>query len=152
MGFEKFKRPVLASRGVQISSTGRGVTLPFESLTASDVAQTVKVNGVTQITYNTSGVKAEFLLPNPPRAGIMKKILVIKGTSSEELRIHTLSTAQVFAGTTFNTVTIAPTTVNPAGSFGLDLTSVSTSAWAVMAIGSTVHWDFSASTGSTEIA
>ena len=149
IGLEKFKRPVLASRGVQVGSSGRGVTLPFESLTASTATQTLKANGVSLITYNSSGVAAEFLLPNPPRAGILKKVLVVKGTSSEELRLHTLTTAQTFSGTTFNTVTIAATTVNPGGSFGLDLISVSTSAWAVTAGGSTVHWDFSASTGST---
>lgn len=149
MGFHKIKRPVLASRGIQVGTSGRGLTLPFETLTASTATQTVKVNGVTLINYPTSGVAAEFLLPNPPRAGIYKKILVNKGSSSEELRIHTLTTAQVFAGTTFNSVTIAASTVNPAGSFGLDLISVSTSQWAVTAGGSTVHWDFAASTGST---
>ena len=125
--------------------------MPLETLTASDVTQTMKVNGVSRLVYNTSGVKAEFRLPAPPRAGILKKILVVKGTSSEELRIHTASTAAVFDGTTFNTVTIAATTVNPSGSFALELVSVSSAAWAVSALSSTVDWDFSASTGSTDL-
>jgi hypothetical protein len=151
MGFEKFKRPLLASRGVTVSSSGRGLTVPLETLTASDVTQTLKVNGVSRLIYNTSGVKAEFRLPAPPRAGVLKKILVVKGTSSEELRIHTASTAAVFDGTTFNTIAIAGSTVNPAGSFALELVSVSSAAWAVTALGSTGHWDFSASTGSTDL-
>ena len=151
MGLEKFKRPILASRGIQVNSTGRGVIVSLETLTASDVTQTMKVNGVSRLVYNTSGVKAEFRLPAPGRTGILKKILVVKGTSSEELRIHTASTAAVFDGTTFNTIAIAPSTVNPAGSFALELVSVSSAAWAVTALGSTVHWDFSASTGSTDL-
>lgn len=151
MGFEKIRRPLLASRGVNVKSTGYGVTIPLETLTASDAIQTMKVNGVSRLVYNTSGVKAEFRLPAPPRAGVLKKILVVKGTSSEELRIHTASTAAVFDGTTFNTIAIAASTVNPAGSFALELVSVSSAAWAVTALGSTLHWDFSASTGSTDL-
>jgi hypothetical protein len=151
MGFEKKNRPLLASRGVKINSSGRGLEVSLETLTASDVTQTMKVNGVSRLVYNTSGVKAEFRLPAPGRTGVLKKILVVKGTSSEELRIHTATTAAVFDGTTFNTVALGASTVNPSGSYALDLVSVSSAAWAVTAIGSTGHWDFSASTGSTDL-
>lgn len=152
MGFEKFKRPLLASRGAKVGSSGFGVTEAVQSLSASNTAQTLSLYGPSILTYNTSGVKADFILPNPARAGVSKDIVVVKGCSSEELNINTASTAVVFAGTTFNTVTIASSTVNPFGSFALRCVSVSTSQWAVSAVGSTLAWDFAATTGSTATA
>ena len=151
MGYQKSKRPILAPKGVKLAGSGGRLTVPTESLTGTTVAQTVAANGVSFLTYGTSGKTNDFLLPAPPAAGVIKEIFVLKGTSSEELNINAATTANVVWGTTYNTITIAATTVAPAGTAYLRLVGVSTAQWAVT-VGSTIDWDFSASTGSTDTA
>ncbi len=149
MGVWKSKRPILLPKGARFTGTGGDLRMSVETKTGSSVPQTLSAVGVSIITYGTSGKGNAFILPVPPAAGSMKKIIVNKNTSSEELDINTNATANVFYGTTFNTVTIAASTVNTMGSVALDLVGCSTSQWAVTAGGSTIIWDFSASTGSS---
>ena len=152
MGYNKSKRPILAPKGVKLAGSAGRLTVPTEALTGTTVAQTVAPNGVSFLTYGTSGKTNDFLLPTPVAAGVIKEIFVLKATSSEELNINAVaSTANVIWGTTHNTITIAATTVSPAGSAYLRLVSVSTAQWAIT-VGSTIDWDFSASTGSTDTA
>ena len=155
MGYAKFKRPIL-SRGLRIASQTTGANSgalvhPTEALTGSSAAQTLKPHGASFLTYGTSGKANDFILPDPKRAGEVKYVFVNKATSSEELSIHLASTLRLFYGSTFNGVTIAATTVSPAGTAALTLVGVSTAQWAVNA-GSTIDWDFAASTGSTSQA
>lgn len=156
MGYEKFTRPILA-RGakfkggtVQLSGTNAELRLPVETKTGTSVAQLLLDHGVSILTYGTSGKTNDFILPPPPAAGTYKKILLNKNTSSEELNITQLSSAGVFFGTTFDTITVAASTVNTMGSIALELVGTSTTSWAVTTVGSTIIWDFSASTGSTD--
>ena len=151
MGVEKFKRKVLTPgiKGTSGSTFSGAVKLPVETITSSSVAQQMSANGLTFITYGSSGKTSDILIPNPT-VGALKEVYVVKQSSSEELNFNTASTAQVFYGTTFNTITIAASTVFPSGTPGLIFRGVSTSQWAVTALGSTNLWDFSASTGSTD--
>lgn len=154
MGQEYFKRPL-----VSLNSTSRfagnveldaDLILPTSSYTAVAAALTCMDHGVTFVTEGTSGSAKDIILPKPPAAGAVKYIFISKNTSSEELQIHTNTTAdaQNFFGTTFNTITVAASTVNPAGTPFIMLVGASTNQWAVT-VGSTINFDFSASTGST---
>lgn len=171
MGFEKIRRPLLTS-GVQVPASGGSApdpsglvgdlrvggtfVLPTESVTLVAADQTLSADGVSFVTMATSGAGMEAIIPNPPMAGAVKYIFVINNTTSVDTRLHTASTANVFWGTTFNTITAAAASTGspggtPAGSPALVLVGVSTSQWALMT-GSTFNWDLSASTGSTGIA
>lgn len=171
MGFEKIRRPLLTS-GVQVPASGGSApdpnglvgdlraggtfVLPTESVTLVAADQTLSADGVSFVTMATSGAGREAIIPNPPFAGAVKYIFVINNTTSSDTRLHTASTANVFWGTTFNTVAISTgSTGSPGGTPGgtpsLCLVGASTTQWAIMP-GTTFNWDFSASTGSTGIA
>ena len=127
-----------------------------ESITTTTVAQTVSGNGVSFVTYGTSGKPSDVLIPNPAAVGIHKVIAVVNNTTSVELNVNTASTANTFWGTTFNSAAISAASTGgpggvPAGTVLLELWSQSTSQWA-LAAGSSFNWDLSASTGSTATA
>ena len=154
MGQEYFKRGLLSQ-----SSTSRfagnleldaDLVLPTSASTATAAAITLSDHGVSFITEGTSGAAKDYILPKPPAAGAVKYVFISRNTSSNELQIHTNSTAdaQNFFGTTFNTITIDDSTVNPAGTPFLMFVGASTNRWAVTC-GSTANFAFSASTGST---
>lgn len=149
MGYQKSKRPILAPKGVKLAGSGGRLTVPTEALTGTTVAQTIAQNGASFLTYGTSGKTNDFILPAPAAAGVVKEIFVLKNTSSEELNITTATSGNVFWGTTFDTIVVAASTVTPAGTPYLRLVGASTSQWAV-AVGSTINWDFSGTTGSTD--
>lgn len=157
MGFQKSKRPILAPKGIKVTSVTNGrVTLPTESITASSAAQTLAANGVSFITYGTSGKTNDIIIPNPPAAGVVKYIYAINNTTSVELNLNTASTANVFWGTTFNTAVAAGASTGspggtPSGPPAITLIGVSTSQWAAN-FSSTFHWDLSATTGSSATA
>ena len=163
MGFIHEKRPILARGGVLASTgstmTGRDVAGslateggfrfgPVESHTLAAAAYTLNGQGTSILTYASSGGARDAILPAPEYSGQQKEIWLIKDTSSEEAQIHAQTTSAVFAGTTFNQIAIAASTVAPAGTAYLKLCAVSTSQWAVT-VGSTIMWDFAATTGST---
>ena len=162
MGHEYFKRPVrteglLASTGTSTMSAsdvagGIGVEGPIrervESITLGTTARTLSGHGVSFLTYASSGGARDAILPAPEFSGQTKEIFLIKETSSEEAQVHTPTTATVFAGTTFNQITVAASTTFTAGTPYLRLVAQSTATWAV-SVGSTVDWDFAATTGST---
>lgn len=165
MGYEYFKRPVRSVIGastfedvtieddltVQGDATLSGdLILPTSSYTAVAAAKTLMNHGVSFITEGTSGSAKSIILPKPPAAGAVKYIFISKNTSSEQLTVYTNSTAdaQNFFGTTFNEVKVAASTVNPAGTPFLMFVGASTNQWAVT-VGSTINFDFAASTGST---
>ena len=162
MGVQKFKRPVLTPgiKGTSGSTFagnvrfGADVTVPYETVTTTGAAPTLADHGISYITYGSSGVAGDIILPAPPRVGAIKEIFAQNNTTSVELNINTLTTAGVFAGTTNNTVTVSAASTGspggvPAGSMYIRLVGVSTSQWAIT-VGSTFNWDFSASTGSTD--
>lgn len=141
------KRPTLHVNDA-VFTEGAGPISYVETVTLSTVAQTLSDQGVSFITYGTSGKASDAILPDPPAAGASKVIAILNGTTSLEANVNLATTARVFWGTTFNTVTVASTDPNNA----LELVAVSTTQWAVKALSSTSHWTFSASTGSTGMA
>ena len=163
MGFIRERRPVVF-RGGAVTSTGSTATGtdlvgslwtdggfrfgPVETHTLAAAIFTLNGHGTSILTYASSGGPRDAILPDPEYSGQQKEIWLIQNTSSVEAQIHAQSTASVFAGTTFNQIAIAASTVAPAGTAYLKLCAVSTSQWAVT-VGSTINWDFSASTGST---
>ena len=87
MGIEKIRRPLLAMAGIESKgniriSTNASFREDIESLTGSSVAQTISAYGVTFITYGTSGKTNDFIIPDPPAAGIDKKIFFVNNTTS----------------------------------------------------------------------
>lgn len=150
MGVQKFKRTVLTPgiKGTSASTFAGAVKLRVETITPTSVAQTMSAHGISFVAYGSSGKTSDVFIPNPT-AGAVKEVYVTKASSSEELNFNTLTTAQVFLGTTFNTITIAASTVFPSGTPALIFRGYSTSQWAVTAVGSTNIWDFAATTGST---
>ena len=170
MGKEFFRRPIMSDGTTAGSTVGSvsdlrvggvlsaignmtlsaDLTLPTSSVTAVAAAVTLMDHGVSFITEGTSGSAKSIILPKPPRAGAVKYVFISKNTSSEQLTVYTNSTAdaQNFFGTTYNEAKIAASTTNPAGTPFLMLVGASTNQWAIT-VGSTINWDFAASTGST---
>lgn len=149
MGFQKKFRS-------ELFGDERGLIVDTESVTGSSAAQTLSAYGASFITYGTSGVPNDIILPAPPRAGVVKDVFVINNTTSVELNINTNATANTFWGTTFNTATLSAASTGspggtPGGTVALRLIAASTSQWALVA-GTTFNWDLSASTGSTASA
>ena len=99
------------------------------------------------VTYGTSGVANDMLLPNISYKGQQVVVVVDNNTTSIEANINTAATGDVFWGTTLNTATIA--TTGEDGGISIAFTAVTTSQWGVSAMSSTGHWTFSATTGST---
>ena len=166
MGVEKFKRGVVAgsfTASTQLASNVWGnitltgdLTLPVESITLSSAAKTVSREGVSFLTYGTSGKPNDAIVQAPSAAGQVKFIFLFNNTTSIEANINTAATAQTFWGTTFNTATVAAASTGgpggtPAATMGLTLVAQSTTQWAVLP-GSTFNWDFTATTGSTATA
>ena len=175
MGYEYVKRPVYMKSGLQdaggstfssavtITGTltytgaaafGSRVKLPTEAITGTSDEQTLTNYGVSFVTYGTSGKINDIRIPKPTAAGDLKYIFAVKNTTSVELNFNTSSTATVFWGTTFNTVTCAAASTGspagtPAGTMALELVGASTTQWAIMP-GSTFNWDIAGSTGSSE--
>ena len=161
MGVNKSKRKVLTP-GVKATSNstfGGNVTLagdlilPAENVTTTGAADTLTNHGVSFITYGSSGVAGDIILPAPIR-GAVKEIYVNNATTSVELNINTNHEDNTFWGTTYNTVTISAASTGspggtPAGTAYLRLVGHSTTQWAIT-VGSTFNWDFSGSTGSTD--
>jgi hypothetical protein len=169
MGLDKFRRPILAPKGLQIGPSGSTflgpvvlsgssacLTLNAATYGVTAAAQTLSAKtAVDFITIATSGAGRDFILPAPVR-GRVKHIFVDNQSTSVDTVIHTNATATVFWGTTYNTASLAAaSTGSPggtaAGTVALHLIGASTSQWAVTA-GSTFNWDFAASTGSTATA
>lgn len=171
MGYEYFKRPIRSRAG---NSTFDDVTiaddlvvgddlrvngalrLPTETITTTTVAQTMSADGVSFITYGTSGKPSDVIIPVPPFAGAVKYVFVQNNTTSVELNLNTNATANTFWGTTFNTAVVSAASTGspggtPGGTVALTLIGASTTQWALVA-GTTFNWDLSASTGSTATA
>jgi hypothetical protein len=137
MGREYNKRAV---------GTAGGLAGPISSMTLTDVAQTLSL-GFTAVTYGTSGVSADVLVPEPAAVGDQIGVAVSNGTTSLEANFNLPTTGSVLFGTTFNTLAVASTAGSIAPSFSL--VAISTSQWALASISSTVDWTISATTGST---
>jgi hypothetical protein len=137
MGVEKFKRPVLGTQGFA------EVT---EAVTLSTAVQTLANEGISFVTYASSGKASDALIPGPNRVGVRKIVVLDNQTTSLEANFNTASTGTVFWGTTANTITAASTVNNP---ISFELIGKSTSQWALVTLSSTVDWTLSASTGST---
>jgi len=169
MGFQHIKRPirtpgVLASGSVNSTVTPSDaaagviaseshIKLSTQALTGTDAAQTLSADGVSFLTYGTSGISNDFILPTPKYPGQVKEIFVTNNTTSVELNINTNATANTFWGTTFNTAKLSTASTGspggtPAGTVHLHLVAHSTTQWA-LAPGSTFNWDITGSTGST---
>ena len=158
MGVKKIRREILAISGVNAKgnvrfTTNAGLMQDTEALTGSSVAQTLNAYGASFLTYGTSGKTNDFILPDPPKTGIVKHVFVINNTTSIELNINTATTARTFWGTTFNTAVLAAEATGspggtPHGTVALLLVSASTTQWAVISP-STKSWDLVGSTGST---
>ena len=177
MGWQKFKRPILAP-GAQFLSSGAstgpgtvsgdlvlsdslraaGLTLspalrlPPEAVTLAAGDQTVSRNGVSFITLGSSGAGRDAVVQAPSAVGQVKYIFLINNTTSTDTRLHTNATANTFWGTTFNTASLSTGSTGspggtPAGSVMLGLMAHSTTQWALFP-GSSFNWDLSASTGS----
>lgn len=144
-----------ALAAASLASSG-AFKLPVEAITLSSAAQSISRNGVSFVTYGTSGKPSDAILQAPSAAGQVKFIFLTNNTTSIEANINTNATANTFWGTTFNTAILAAASTGspggtPAGTVALTLVAQSTTRWAIFP-GSTVDWDFSASTGSTATA
>ena len=168
MGLEKFTRPVLSKKGLQVgtggstftgrvilSSSNSGLTLDAatRSVAAADI--TLAAASVTFLTVGTSGSGREVILPAPRARGEVRYVFVDNQSTSVDTNIHTNATANTFWGTTYNTIAHAAASTGspggtPAGTPSFTLIGASTSRWALV-LGSTFNWDLSASTGSTSI-
>ena len=139
MGVEYSKRSV--------GKTG-GLAVPVNSVTLSDSVVTLVSGGVNAVTYDTSGNSNDAIIPAPSIAGEVLRIALNNATTSVEANFNTDSSDNNFFGTTgSNTIAIASTAATLVPSF--ELTSVSTSQWAITAISSSVDWTISSTTGST---
>jgi hypothetical protein len=139
MGDEYFKRSV--------GKVG-GLAVPVNSVTLSDTVVTLVSGGVNAVTYGTSGNSNDAIIPAPNVAGEIMRVTLNNGTTSVEANFNTDTTGNAFFGTTgSNTIAIASTAGTLVPSF--ELTSVSTSQWAITAISSSVDWTISSTTGST---
>ncbi len=139
MGVEYIKRSV--------GQTG-GLAVPVNSVTLSDSVVTLVSGGVNAVTYGTSGISNDAIIPAPNIAGEVLRIALDNATTSIEANFNTDTTGNNFFGTTgSNTISIGTTAGTLAYSF--ELTSVSTSQWAITAISSSVDWTISSTTGST---
>ena len=110
-------------------------SVPTESLTGTDVMQTLSVNGLSILTIGTSNQSNDFELP-APFLGAVKTVLVINNTTSVELTINSQTTAaaNTFFGTSFNECAISAASTGspggvPAGTLRLGLIGVSTALW-----------------------
>ena len=112
----------------------------------STALSTLTNEGVSFVTYDTSGQSNDAEIPDPSYAGVRKVVILDNQTTSLEANFNTDSTGSVLFGSTFNTITAASTANNPI-SFGL--IAVSTDQWAVEFLSSTGDWTLAASTGST---
>lgn len=122
-----------------------GVNVATATLGSSAVS--LKADYYNFVTYGTSGVANDMLLPNISYKGQQVVVVVDNNTTSIEANINTGATGDVFWGTTFNTATIG--TTGEDGGVSIELTAVTTAAWAVSGMSSTGHWTLSATTGST---
>ena len=139
MGIEYIKRSV--------GQTG-GLAVPVNSVTLSDSVVTLVSGGVNAVTYGTSGISNDAIIPAPNIAGEVLRIALDNATTSIEANFNPDTTGNNFFGTTgSNTISIGTTAGTLAYSF--ELTSVSTSQWAITAISSSVDWTISSTTGST---
>lgn len=162
MGQEYFKRGLFTANSTTqfAGSIGlqAGLNFPIESLTGTAANQSLAADGVSFLTVATSNLGNDFVLPNPPAVGAIKLVFVnFDTTSGDEFSLHAGGTVAgssdaVFFGTTANTITgnaIGAGTIPVGGSPGLLLIGVTTSQWAATILGSTVLFNFTASTGST---
>ena len=167
MGFKVERRPILTPgvlASVVTSTVGPAdltsdiamegtLKLSTEAVSASTAAKTLSDDGVSFVTVASSGKANDIILPNPLYPGQVKHVFFDNQTTSVELNVNTVATANTFWGTTFNTVTCSAASTGspggtPGGSMSLTLVAASTTRWALIA-GTTFNWDLSASTGST---
>lgn len=147
IGFEYFKRSVGRVGGL----LGGNV----EAVTLGATASTLAADGVSFVTYGTSGSANDMILPDAPQAGLVKWICLANNTTSIEANLNLATTARVFFGTTFNTVTINSTGDGP---YYLGFVAQNSTSWGVFTVSqpstlstavNTEDWLFSATTGST---
>lgn len=169
MGVFKSNRPILSPKGLQVGTGGSTFTgrvilsgvnsgLTLNSATASVGAADITLSAAAAqfVTLGTSGAGREVILPAPRARGDVRYVFFDNQTTSVDTRIHTNTTANVFWGTTYNTITVSAASTGspggvPGGTMGLVLVGASTAQWALI-VGTTFNWDLSASTGSTGIA
>ena len=167
MGFIQEKRPIFARGGIVASTnstrtvgniaaslvTDGANAVAVESLTGTDAAQTLSADGASFLTYGTSGISNDFIIPDPEFSGQVKYVLAVNNTTSIELNLNTAATSHTIWGTTCNTISCSAASPGgpggvPAGTMALTLIAASTTQWAAFP-GSTFNWDFTATTGST---
>jgi len=97
---------------------------------AAGIATTIKPYGVTVITTTGTGASHRIMLERPPRAGI-RKTIVLKLNSTNDVIVVNKSTADKFFGSTVNSALFS-TGAGAKGQGNLELVSVSTAAWALL--------------------
>ena len=139
MGVEKEYRPVLGSEGFLV---------PTETVALSTAVQTLAGEGVSFVTYGTSGDPNDAIIPAPFYAGQQMTVVLDNQTTSLEANFNTATTAagEDFFGSTFNTITVT-STIN--SNIFFSLTAASTAQWALTNLSSTVDFSLTATTGST---
>lgn len=130
-----------------------GFAEKVESVTLSTAMKTLTNEGVSFVTYATSGKASDAVIPNPSYPGVRKTVILDNQTTSLEANFNLATTASVIWGTTFNTITVA-STANDSPAF--TLIARTTGSWALeswtanASTGATsVDWSLSATTGST---
>lgn len=144
MGVVKFNRPIHAQGGYVDK---------VESVTLSTAMQTLANEGVSFVTYGTSGKPSDAVIPDPSFKGARKTVILDNQTTSLEANFNLASTGKTFWGTTFNTLTIG-STANDAPAF--ELVAQAATRWAIVnrtanlsTAAAGVDWVLSATTGST---
>ncbi len=146
MGKETFARPVFSPKNLAVVTS---------TVTLTDVAATIASEGVVFVTYGTSGISNDVIIPTPDFQGAQLQVVLDNNTTSLEANFNTATTgaANDFFGSSFNTIT-ANSTDNETSSFSL--VAVSTAKWAItsLSVNATtaathMDWTLSATTGST---
>ncbi len=140
MGFQKFKRPILAMSDVRLStspvnSTDAGLRNTVQAINlsgASAIGTTaVSSRGVTFILSTGTGAGWTLPLAPPGRGGVEKTIFIkLNGASTVPVSVRTASSSQAFWNSTRNSFTVS----TAAGStYGVCVTLMSRSSvqWAL---------------------
>lgn len=166
MGVSKDRRPVLHNAGGTVRgqgttfesdlvfsstvSTAVGPSIFTEAVTLGAALSTLAAQGVSFVTNaaTATGSGRGSVIPDPPRAGALKKVVVDNQTTSLQVAFHLATTGASFFGTTNNTATVAVDSTDTDQIPWLHLVGRTTDQWA-LDISSTNHWTLSESTGST---
>ncbi len=142
MGVHKFKRPILATEDIVLStspilSTDAGWANVVQNISlsgASAVApanSTISSRGVTFVTSTGTGAGWTVNIAPPGRKGIEKTVLLyLSGASTVPITVRTASSSQVFFGSTRNGISMS-TAAGSSQPMSFTLVAKTSKQWAI---------------------